>query len=511
VPVVTAAVMAVTLAGTTSENVTEAAAEGPLFSVVSVHWMPAPAVTGEVFSTFDEARSAEVVTVPGVVGLVHAPTMEVLQAVSEVTVAVLLTDVPDVVVDSTVPPIVTVAVAAFASVPKVHETTWPVTVHVPVGLVAVIPVIEAGTVSTMFTFAASDGPWLLVLTVHWIADPATTGDVFNTLVLTSPAEVVTVPATVGLVHAPAIAVLHGVSEVTVAVFATDAPEAVDERTVPPIETDAAAPFATVANVHETAWPVMVQVPEAGVGVAVILETFEGTESLITTFAAADGPLFVDVTVQLIGAPATTGDVFKTFVLTSPADPVAVPDAVHAAAPGQLFVETASAVALVTLNELEIVEPAAVVETVPPIVTTADAADASVGKVQLTVCVATEHVPVPLVTVAVIPATVDGTTSDIETDAAAEGPLLSVVSVHEIGAPATTGEVLSVLVEARSARVTGVTSVQPADALETHEPPGPRAVGVVTALVRSELAVSGLLTLTVICTTTTPPTARFPPI
>jgi hypothetical protein len=85
-----------------------------------------------------------------------------------------------------------------------------------------------------------------------MGEPATTGEVFSVFVVASAADVVTVPAAVGFVHAPVIAVLQGVSAATVAVLLTDAPAAVEDATVPPIATDAVAPFARVANVQETA-------------------------------------------------------------------------------------------------------------------------------------------------------------------------------------------------------------------------------------------------------------------
>jgi len=236
----------------------------------------------------------------------------------------------------------------------------------------------AGMVSAITTFWASDGPWLVDVMVQWMGAPATTGEVPSTFVVTIAAEVVTVPPTAGLVHAPVKVASHAVSEVMVAEFSTDAPDGVEATTVPRILTDASVPFGTVGNVQETSLPVTVQDPASSGTIVVMPDTFAGTVSSITTLVASDGPWLVEVTVHWMALPATTGSVSRLFVLTSAARPAAVADAVQAAEPGQLFVFTGSAVALVTVNEFDTVDPAAVGDTRPTSDTTADCAAARVG-------------------------------------------------------------------------------------------------------------------------------------
>jgi hypothetical protein len=197
--------------------------------------------------------AASVVTVPGAVALVHAPTTVESHGVSDVVAAVFATEAPAAVVDATVPPMVTLAVPPFATVGKVHETSWPVTEQEPVPSTtdAVTPLTLAGTVSTICTLSALEGPWLFALAVHWITLPATTGEVFSVLLVTRPASVVTVPGALGLRQAPATDESHAVSDVTVAEFATDAPAAVVAATVPPMTTLAVAALAIVPKEQET--------------------------------------------------------------------------------------------------------------------------------------------------------------------------------------------------------------------------------------------------------------------
>jgi len=313
---------------------------------------------------------------------------------------------------------------------------------------------------------------LVEVTVHEIGEPATTGVVFNTFVLTSAADVVTVPVAVGLVHAlVTIAFVQAVSDVTTALLSTDDPLAADDFTVPSIVTCALVASATVGNVHATELPVTAQLPVPSATVAVMAVTVAGTVSEITTFFASDGPSFVVVSVHSMGEPATTGDVFNTFVFTSAVEPPADADAVHAAAPGQLFADTGSGVELVTVNEFEMVEPAEAAETVPETVTMADAASASVANVQERVWPLTRQLPPPLNTFVVMPLTLEGTTSDIVTEVASDGPLLRVVSVHSMPEPAITGFVSSTFDDARSAEVVtepgAVGSVQAPLTLESH--------------------------------------------
>jgi hypothetical protein len=142
--------------------------------------------------------------------------------------------------------------------------------------VALIPLMFEGTVSTICTFAADDGPWLLLLTVHWMGEPATTGEVFSVLVFTRAAEVVTVPGAV------ADGLVPGVADETVAVFATELPFALDALTVPEIFTVAVAASAIVGKVHVTVWPDMEQLPVPALTAAAVGVTPVGTTSVMTT-------------------------------------------------------------------------------------------------------------------------------------------------------------------------------------------------------------------------------------
>jgi hypothetical protein len=412
----------VTPVGTTSDIDTDVASDGPLLRVDSVHLMLPPATTGVVSSVFEDDRSALVVTVPPTLGLVQAPETDVSHVVSDVTFAVLSTEAPGAVEATTVPSMVTFAVAPLDSVENVQDTSCPVTeqVPVPVATVAVIPVTSDGTVSVTLTFWASDGPWLVDVTVHSIADPATTGAVPSDLVLTSAASVVTVPGTVGLVHAPVISALHGVSEVTVALFVTEVPDAVDGSTTPVTTTVAVVASAIVGNVQATAWPVTVQLPVPEVTVAATPVMLAGTVSAICTFRASEGPLFCELSVHLMADPATTVVVFSTFVLTSPAEVVTVPGALgERQAP---VTPESQAVSEVTVAVLATDAPdAAEPSTVPVMTTWAVAPFGRLASEQETLLPVTVHDPVPRASVAFTFEMFAGTTSATVTFAASDGP------------------------------------------------------------------------------------------
>src|SRR5262249_23870399 len=76
---------------------------------------------------------------------------------------------------STVPVIVTVALAPTASVATSHSTSFPPTAHVRSALVAATAAMLAGTTSATCTEVAANGPLLMSVTVYVTPVPATTG------------------------------------------------------------------------------------------------------------------------------------------------------------------------------------------------------------------------------------------------------------------------------------------------------------------------------------------------
>jgi hypothetical protein len=197
-----------------------------------------------------------------------------------------------------------------------------------------------------------------------MGEPATTGDVFSALVLTSPARVVTMPGAVGLVHAPLTEWSHGVVVWMVAVFAIDAPLAVEGSIVPRTTIEAVSPSNSVPKSHVTADPATMHDPTPPVTVALTPVMLAGTGSVMTKLAAFYGPWFAEVIVHCTGWPATTSGVFSVFVLTIAASPPATAETEHAAALGQLLLEMGSGVALLTVNVLAMVAPAPDASTVP---------------------------------------------------------------------------------------------------------------------------------------------------
>lgn len=177
---------------------------------------------------------------------------------------------------------VTVALAPFASAPRLQVTTPAASEHEPTDGVAETYEVPAGTVSLTVTAAALEGPAFATVIVYVTLLPAMTGSGESAFVIERSADGLTVVPWVDELF-----VLSGsvTPDETETVFEIDPAE----PGVTTIVTDADAPAVIVPRLHVTVPPACEHEPCDGV--AETNATPPGSVSLATTEVASDGPAF----------------------------------------------------------------------------------------------------------------------------------------------------------------------------------------------------------------------------
>ena len=152
-----AAPLKVVSGGKVSVTTTVVASLGPLFVTVRSHTMSVPAATSFSRSTFSIVRSASRLT-----SVLFGALTGSSGLAGQSTVAVFSSELPSNSAESVSTVIVTVAVAPFSNVPKLHCTT-PLSPtggpeQEPRSLVALTNVVPLGIASLSTASTASDGP-----------------------------------------------------------------------------------------------------------------------------------------------------------------------------------------------------------------------------------------------------------------------------------------------------------------------------------------------------------------
>ena len=123
--------------------------------------MDVPATTDATPSVFVTARSAET----EIVVFCEAELLADRSDVAALTAAVFEYVPPGAAAAVVTNTVKITHVAAFASVGRVHVTTWPAKPHAPAGDVTLVTVNCAGTESETESVAASDGPPFVTVSV----------------------------------------------------------------------------------------------------------------------------------------------------------------------------------------------------------------------------------------------------------------------------------------------------------------------------------------------------------